>query len=56
MLSEKEYKEQIEKNPKPKMGKRLTYEEFVEKCKKKEKEISKIFKEDKKNNTQKKQI
>ena len=45
MLSKKEYEEQIEKHPKPILGKRKTYEEYVKEYKENEEKIKKILNE-----------
>jgi hypothetical protein len=43
MLSKKEYEEQIEKNPKPILGKRKNYEEYVKEYKENEEKIKKLL-------------
>ena len=43
MLSKKEYKEQIEKHPKPILGKRKTYEKYVKEYKDNEEKIKKLL-------------
>lgn len=43
MLSRKEYEEQIEKHPKPILGKRKKYEEYVKEYKGKEEKTKKLL-------------
>lgn len=43
MLSKKEYEEQIEKHPKPILGKRKNYEEYVKEYKENEEKTKKLL-------------